>query len=77
MKLLTAAEVAKATGVPRTRLYDLARQGIVPCVRLGRQLRFSELALQRWIEAGGRSLPGGWRRAESHESISDADRRSP
>jgi putative molybdopterin biosynthesis protein len=62
VKLITASEVARLTGVSTARIYDLARQGILPSVRLGRQLRFSESALHRWITNGGCALPGGWRR---------------
>lgn len=38
--LLTAAEVAAILRVRRSRVYDLARHGQLPVVRLGRQVRF-------------------------------------
>ena len=41
MKLLTAKEVSLILRVPVARVYDLARLGMIPHVRLGsRQLRF-------------------------------------
>jgi excisionase family DNA binding protein len=73
MTLLIADETARVLRVPTPRVYALARQGILPCVRLGRQLRFCQHALDRWIEEGGQALPGGWRRnAQRGLSIKDA-----
>ena len=54
-RLLTAAEVAERTGVPRWRIYELARQGEMPVVRLGRSFRFSAATVAAWLEAGGTS----------------------
>jgi len=62
MKLLRVPHVARILDVPQSRVYDLVRRGILPGVRLGRQVRISEEALQQFIASGGRSLPGGWRR---------------
>jgi excisionase family DNA binding protein len=56
MKLLNVDEVASVFGVRRWRIYDLARAGLIPAVRVGRQLRFSEDALRDWIGSGGRAL---------------------
>ena len=63
-KLLTARDLAPVLQVPEARVFDLARQGLLPHVRLGRQVRFPESAVAEFIESGGRALPGGWRRAE-------------
>lgn len=57
-RLLTADEVADATGLPKARVYELAREGDMPAVHLGRAVRFSETALLAWIEAGGTSGSG-------------------
>ena len=35
------------------RVYEAARLGLIPCVRIGRQVRFDEETLRRWIEEGG------------------------
>jgi excisionase family DNA binding protein len=53
MRLLTALEVALILQVTRARVYKMARLGLIPCVHLGRQIRFEELTLNRWIGAGG------------------------
>jgi excisionase family DNA binding protein len=59
--LLTIDELAAVLHVRRQRAYDVVRQGLVPAVRVGRQLRVDRLALRAWIHAGGQALAGGWR----------------
>ena len=44
------------------RVYSLAAEGVLPCVRVGRRVHFDLEAVERWIAAGGQALPGGWRR---------------
>ena len=56
MRLLTISEVSDLLRVPQARAYELAREGVIPTVRIGRQVRVSEAALARWIDQGGRSL---------------------
>lgn len=62
MRLLRAEEVAEALGVAKSRVYDLVHAGLLPAVRLGRQIRIDEEALRDWVRNGGRAWPGGWRR---------------
>ena len=55
MRLLDAKEVSEILQVSVARVYDLARQGILPTVRIGaRQIRFEESRLVQWIQHGGR-----------------------
>ena len=54
--LLTIEEVAKILAVRVPRAYELVRTGIIPSVKLGRQLRVSPTALQDWINKGGSPL---------------------
>jgi excisionase family DNA binding protein len=61
-QLLKANQVAALLGVSQARAYELMREGIVPTVRLGRQVRVSSNALDDFISGGGKSLSGGWRR---------------
>jgi excisionase family DNA binding protein len=61
-KLLKAVDVAPVLNVSEARVLELARQRLLPSVRLGRQVRFDSQALDEWIAAGGKALPGGWRR---------------
>jgi hypothetical protein len=76
-RLLTAAEAANLLASllpggpfnsaadgdrqPARRVYRMARQGVLPHVRLGRLVYFRANALRSFVEEGGRALPGGWR----------------
>lgn len=53
---LTADQIAETFQLSRHRVYDLARKGIIPSVRIGRQLRFSSEDVERWVRAGGSGL---------------------
>ena len=59
-QLLTAQQAAELLNVSVPRLYELARTGTIPVVRLGRQIRISRDVLDAWIASGGRALPAGW-----------------
>ncbi len=49
-RLLTAAEVAALLSVPRSWVYEQAREGRIPVVTLGRYRRFREEAILAWVE---------------------------
>lgn len=51
--LITAADVAARLGVGKHRVYELARTGALPCVRLGRSMRFDPAAIETFISTGG------------------------
>jgi putative molybdopterin biosynthesis protein len=53
MHLLTAKETAEVLKVSLPRVYELARTGLIPCVRMGRQIRFDEEKLREWAAQGG------------------------
>lgn len=57
-RMLRVAEVAKRLDLPEKRLYILAREGIIPHVRLGRSIRFNEAEIEAWIAGGGAGYPG-------------------
>jgi len=61
-KLMTVHEVAELLRLRPARAYELARLGLIPTVRIGRQIRVSSAALMDFINTGGRALDGGWRR---------------
>ena len=60
--LLTLEQTAEALNVSYSRAGQLAREKILPTVRLGRQYRVDPDQLAQFIASGGRALPGGWRR---------------
>lgn len=47
--LLTAAVAAELLSVRTSWVYDAARGGELPCVRLGKHLRFLRSDLERWV----------------------------
>ena len=62
--LMTVSEVATFLNMKQDKVYSLAREGILPTVRLARQIRFSRDALEKFINEGGKPLSGGWRKEE-------------
>lgn len=52
-RLLTAEPLAKAINVSVSRIYQLARDGVIPCVRIGRQVRFLPAQVARFLAQGG------------------------
>lgn len=54
MALRTAEFVREFLGLSsKARVYELARQGAIPCVRIVRQVRFDEEQLREWALRGG------------------------
>lgn len=49
-ELLRAEEVAEVLAVARSTVFELLRNGDLPAVRIGRAVRVSRKALDRWIE---------------------------
>jgi excisionase family DNA binding protein len=62
--LMDARQVSKRLGVRLHRVYELIREGRLPCVRLGRQVRFDPNALEDFIASGGTKDRGQARTAE-------------
>jgi excisionase family DNA binding protein len=53
-QLLTAEEVAELLRLPVSTIYDLARTGRLPHLRIGRALRFSRDDLEAFLAAACR-----------------------
>ena len=51
--LLTAAQVAERLNVSVQRVYELARTGRLPSIRIGRQVRIDPVQLADWLRTGG------------------------
>jgi excisionase family DNA binding protein len=49
-RLLNAAEVAEMLAVSEGWVYEAARSGDLPCVRLGRHVRFRRPSVLAWVE---------------------------
>lgn len=50
-RLLDAKEIAEKLGVPESWVRESARSGAIPCVRLGRYVRFDLADVEEWIES--------------------------
>jgi excisionase family DNA binding protein len=48
---LLIPEVAETLGIERTNIYELIATGELPTNRVGRAVRISDIALQKWVEA--------------------------
>lgn len=60
-QLIDADATAERLGTTTPHVYSLARRRLLPCVRLGRRLRFDPDEIDAHVKRGGQSLPGGWR----------------
>ncbi len=63
-RLVRAGPVAKYLGISRARCYLLAREKILPSVRLGRSVYFDTEEILRFIQENGRGWQHGWRKTE-------------
>jgi excisionase family DNA binding protein len=48
--LLTAGEAAKALAVSPRTLWSLTQRGDIPCVRIGRSVRYDPADIRAWID---------------------------
>ncbi len=48
-KLLVASEVAEILAVPVSWVRETTRAGYLPCVRLGRYVRYEKAAVLAWV----------------------------
>lgn len=52
-RLLTADQVGVRFGIHPDQIYYHARKGHIPCVRIGRNVRFVQSQIDRWLAEGG------------------------
>ena len=71
MPLCHAQDVADLFDLPKKRIYELSRLGIIPSVRIGRLLRFDPETIQRWIAEGGQGFEAGWRQRSDENRSPD------
>ncbi len=61
-RLLTVADVAERLSIHKQAVWQLAREGSIPCVRLSdRRLRFNPDDVERWIDRRTTTRPRGGR----------------
>jgi PTS system nitrogen regulatory IIA component len=47
--LVTAEEVSKILAIPPRRVYEMAKRGDLPSVKIGRLVRFRRQAVEDWV----------------------------
>jgi excisionase family DNA binding protein len=47
--LLTPAEAAQLLAVKPSWIYEAVRAGTLPCLRIGRHIRFTRVMLEEWL----------------------------
>ncbi len=57
LALWTATQIADLTGLSKHRVYALTRRGLIPCVRVGRTVRYDPAAIKSWLAEGGAAVP--------------------
>lgn len=48
--LMKPADAAKALAISARKLWQLTNRGAIPCVRIGRSVRYSPADLREWID---------------------------
>jgi len=66
-RLLRIPEVERILDVPLARAYELARLGVLPTVRIGRQVRVAPSLLAAFVAEGGGSAPKNQSEARSDD----------
>jgi excisionase family DNA binding protein len=57
-RLLTADEVGVRFRMHPDQIYYHARKGHIPCVRIGRNVRFVQSQIEEWLAKGGSLILG-------------------
>lgn len=53
-EIMTLDEVSSYLRIPRSSLYKLAREGKVPCQKIGKHWRFHKVAIDTWVSSESR-----------------------
>ena len=48
-ELLNIDQVSEVLGLSKNTLYFYTRKGLIPCMKIGRHLRFERRSLDRWL----------------------------
>lgn len=57
--LWTSRQAAKALAISERKLWELTNKGAIPCVRIGRAVRYDPADIRTWIEnQKSRAQPG-------------------
>lgn len=53
VKILTVIEVADILRISRVQAYNLVNKGVIPSLRIGRNIRIYEKSFNEWLEKNG------------------------
>ena len=56
--IMTIEEVAVYLKIPKSTVYILAKEGKIPCQKVGRQWRFHKEMIDSWIKEGNGTKTG-------------------
>ena len=62
--LITAKEAAGRLGISDRTLWDYTNRGAIPCVRIGRLVKYRPHELIAWLDAGAPTEPGSAMRVQ-------------
>ena len=52
-RLLTVKEISNLLGLSEESIWRYARKRSIPVIYIGRQMRFDEMEIRRWMRSGG------------------------
>jgi putative molybdopterin biosynthesis protein len=55
-RFLQISQVADLLEISKTTIRRLVKKGVLPAIRVGRQIRIDERRLEKWLENGGSTL---------------------
>ena len=55
----TVPEIGQLLGISRNQAYEMARQGQIPTIKLGRRLLCPKAAVDRWLSEAGSGREDG------------------
>ena len=50
MKLLDITQLSETINIKRKTIYDWSHKGLIPCVKIGRLLRFDLNDIESWVK---------------------------
>jgi len=74
-EVMTVRDVARYLRISETKVYRMAQEGGLPCMKIGRAWRFQRELLEQWMrEESGRAKGGGILREGGGEKASSVQR---
>jgi excisionase family DNA binding protein len=55
-RFLQISQVADLLEISKTTTRRLVKNGVLPAIRVGRQIRIDERRLEKWLESGGSAV---------------------